>query len=91
MLRHWAVNDNGLLTASSPSFRPAGTEIRFVPASNKSFHDGAGVMTSDNRILQFDHVRRPIYPLDEMQGAPSRRAKAARSTPENILSPEGRE
>ena len=32
--------------------------------------DGVGVTTSDNSILKFDHVRRPIYPLDEMQSAP---------------------
>jgi microcystin degradation protein MlrC len=32
--------------------------------------DGVGVTTSDNGILRFDHVRRPIYPLDEMQSAP---------------------
>ncbi len=32
--------------------------------------DGQGVTTSDNSILRFDHVRRPIYPLDEMQSLP---------------------
>jgi microcystin degradation protein MlrC len=32
--------------------------------------DGEGVTTSDNSILRFDHVRRPIYPLDEMQSEP---------------------
>jgi len=32
--------------------------------------DGVGVTTSDNSILKFDHVRRPIYPLDEMQSQP---------------------
>ena len=32
--------------------------------------DGVGVTTSDNSILTFDHVRRPIYPLDEMQSKP---------------------
>jgi microcystin degradation protein MlrC len=32
--------------------------------------DGVGVTTSDNSILAFDHVRRPIYPLDEMQSKP---------------------
>lgn len=32
--------------------------------------DGVGVTTSDNRLLRFEHVRRPIYPLDEMQSAP---------------------
>jgi microcystin degradation protein MlrC len=32
--------------------------------------DGRGVTTSDNSILRFDHVRRPIYPLDEMQSLP---------------------
>ena len=32
--------------------------------------DGEGVTTSDNSILRFDHVRRPIYPLDEMQSLP---------------------
>jgi len=32
--------------------------------------DGVGVTTSDNSILKFDHVRRPIYPLDEMQSLP---------------------
>jgi len=28
--------------------------------------DGIGVTTSDNRLLKFEHVRRPIYPLDPM-------------------------
>ena len=32
--------------------------------------DGVGVTTSDNSILRFDQVRRPIYPLDEMQSLP---------------------
>lgn len=32
--------------------------------------DGVGVTTSDNSILTFERVRRPIYPLDEMQSAP---------------------
>jgi microcystin degradation protein MlrC len=32
--------------------------------------DGVGVTTSDNSLLKFEHVRRPIYPLDEMQSAP---------------------
>jgi microcystin degradation protein MlrC len=32
--------------------------------------DGEGVTTSDNSILQFENVRRPIYPLDEMQSLP---------------------
>lgn len=32
--------------------------------------DGEGVTTSDNSILRFEHVRRPIYPLDEMQSLP---------------------
>jgi microcystin degradation protein MlrC len=32
--------------------------------------DGVGVTTSDNSILKFEHVRRPIYPLDEMQSQP---------------------
>jgi microcystin degradation protein MlrC len=32
--------------------------------------DGIGVTTSDNSILQFNRLRRPIYPLDEMQAAP---------------------
>jgi microcystin degradation protein MlrC len=32
--------------------------------------DGVGVTTSDNRLLRFEHVRRPIFPLDEMQSAP---------------------
>ena len=32
--------------------------------------DGVGVTTSDNSILTFDHVRRPIYPLDDMQSTP---------------------
>jgi microcystin degradation protein MlrC len=32
--------------------------------------DGVGVTTSDNSILTFENVRRPIYPLDEMQSAP---------------------
>ncbi|HYY44138.1 MAG TPA: MlrC C-terminal domain-containing protein [Actinomycetota bacterium] len=29
--------------------------------------DGAGVTTSDNTLLRFETLRRPIYPLDEMQ------------------------
>ena len=32
--------------------------------------DGEGVTTSDNARLTFNRVRRPIYPLDEMQSAP---------------------
>jgi microcystin degradation protein MlrC len=32
--------------------------------------DGVGVTTSDNSLLTFSRVRRPIYPLDEMQRAP---------------------
>jgi microcystin degradation protein MlrC len=32
--------------------------------------DGVGVTTSDNSLLKFQNVRRPIYPLDEMQRAP---------------------
>ena len=28
--------------------------------------DGTGVTTSDNRLLRFEHVRRPIFPLDEL-------------------------
>lgn len=32
--------------------------------------DGVGVTTSDNSVLKFERVRRPIYPLDEMQSAP---------------------
>jgi microcystin degradation protein MlrC len=32
--------------------------------------DGVGVTTSDNSLLTFNRVRRPIYPLDEMQRAP---------------------
>ena len=36
--------------------------------------DGRGVTTSDNSILKFEHVRRPIYPLDEMQSLPRPRS-----------------
>jgi microcystin degradation protein MlrC len=32
--------------------------------------DGVGVTTSDNDLLRFENVRRPIYPLDPMQSAP---------------------
>jgi microcystin degradation protein MlrC len=32
--------------------------------------DGEGVTTSDNNLLKFERIRRPIYPLDEMQSAP---------------------
>ncbi|HET9903024.1 MAG TPA: M81 family metallopeptidase [Xanthobacteraceae bacterium] len=32
--------------------------------------DGVGVTTSDNSLLKFEHVRRPIFPLDPMQSAP---------------------
>jgi microcystin degradation protein MlrC len=32
--------------------------------------DGEGVTTSDNNLLRFERIRRPIYPLDEMQSAP---------------------
>ena len=28
--------------------------------------DGSGVTTSDNRLLDYQHVRRPIYPLDRI-------------------------
>ena len=28
--------------------------------------DGIGVTTSDNSVLKFHHVRRPIYPLDPL-------------------------
>jgi len=28
--------------------------------------DGIGVTTSDNSVLDFKHVRRPIYPLDSL-------------------------
>jgi microcystin degradation protein MlrC len=36
--------------------------------------DGVGVTTSDNSLLKFERIRRPIYPLDEMQSAPTPRA-----------------
>jgi microcystin degradation protein MlrC len=32
--------------------------------------DGVGVTTSDNSLLAFNHVQRPIFPLDPMQRAP---------------------
>jgi microcystin degradation protein MlrC len=32
--------------------------------------DGVGVTTSDNSLLKFERLRRPIFPLDEMQRAP---------------------
>ena len=32
--------------------------------------DGVGVTTSDNEVLTFRNVRRPIFPLDPMQRAP---------------------
>jgi microcystin degradation protein MlrC len=32
--------------------------------------DGVGVTTSDNGLLKFEKLRRPIYPLDEMQSLP---------------------
>jgi microcystin degradation protein MlrC len=32
--------------------------------------DGSGVTTSDNALLRFDRVRRPIFPLDPMQSLP---------------------
>jgi hypothetical protein len=32
--------------------------------------DGVGVTTSDNSLLKFEHVQRPIFPLDPMQRAP---------------------
>ena len=32
--------------------------------------DGVGVTTSDNSVLAYRHVRRPIYPLDPMTSAP---------------------
>jgi microcystin degradation protein MlrC len=32
--------------------------------------DGVGVTTSDNERLSYEHVRRPVYPLDPMQSAP---------------------
>jgi microcystin degradation protein MlrC len=35
--------------------------------------DGVGVTTSDNSILTFEKVRRPIFPLDPMQSAPTPR------------------
>jgi microcystin degradation protein MlrC len=35
--------------------------------------DGIGVTTSDNSRLRFERVQRPIYPLDEMQSAPTPR------------------
>ena len=36
--------------------------------------DGVGVTTSDNSLLKFERIRRPIYPLDEMQSAPTPRS-----------------
>jgi microcystin degradation protein MlrC len=39
-------------------------------ARNTITLDGIGVTTSDNSVLAFHNVRRPIYPLDEMQRAP---------------------
>lgn len=35
--------------------------------------DGQGVTTSDNSILTYRRLQRPIYPLDEMQSAPTPR------------------
>jgi microcystin degradation protein MlrC len=32
--------------------------------------DGVGVTTSDNTLLKFENVARPIFPLDPMQSAP---------------------
>ena len=36
--------------------------------------DGIGVTTSDNALLTFERIQRPIYPLDEMQSAPRPRS-----------------
>ena len=33
--------------------------------------DGTGVTSSDNRLFDFQHVRRPIYPLDPFPGGMS--------------------
>lgn len=43
----------------------------FAPLAKSTITlDGVGVTTSDNSLLKFQNVRRPIYPLDEMQRAP---------------------
>jgi microcystin degradation protein MlrC len=37
----------------------------FAPIARATFTlDGAGVTTSDNAILTYEHLKRPIYPLD---------------------------
>jgi microcystin degradation protein MlrC len=45
----------------------------FAPLAKATFTlDGEGVTTSDNRIIPYKNVRRPIYPLDKIndwQGA----------------------
>ncbi len=33
--------------------------------------DGDGVTTSNNDLLRFSRVRRPIYPLDRLNAAPA--------------------
>jgi microcystin degradation protein MlrC len=43
----------------------------FAPLAKSTITlDGVGVTTSDNSLLKFQNIRRPIYPLDEMQRAP---------------------
>ena len=42
----------------------------FAPIAKHTIHcDGEGVTTSDNARLRFERVRRPIYPLDEIDAA----------------------
>jgi microcystin degradation protein MlrC len=46
----------------------------FAPVARHTITlDGIGVTTSDNSRLRFERVQRPIYPLDEMQSAPTPR------------------
>ena len=35
--------------------------------------DGEGVTTSDNDLLRFEHVRRPVFPLDRLNAPLDRR------------------
>ncbi|MCC7274125.1 MAG: M81 family metallopeptidase [Alphaproteobacteria bacterium] len=74
--RHHEPWDQGVFT--SVGIDPAATRYLllksrihyragFAPIARHTIAlDGVGVTTSDNRILKYEKVRRPIYPLDEM-------------------------
>ena len=79
----WGSSRSTTVTSCSSPASTTGPASVVLPKLTLTL-DGTGVTTSDNDVLRYRRVRRPIYPLDRIQPAVARGHRALRRTHGNL-------